>query len=807
MNEIIYNIIISNYLLLIRLSYEVNKMKKILSLLLAVTMIVSLFAGTGIVSYAADDILSLLTYETENGEVTITGCEYGALSGSVTIPDKINGYPVTTIGSWSFAYQELITEVIMPSTIETICNGAFSFTDLRTVFIPESVTTIGAGIFNGCYKLKNIYYGGDEAAWAKIDIETYNDHIAFAKIHYNSDGQNMTPDTSRPDYPEQEQKKFTLAEEEFKSINLPFDFSNVVAYDTSGETAVFLVIDTVEMVEVDEWSDSAMVTYRIYSTDDFVNFDHYEFVLGPGTIEHEQSWILDCYDWFTDRFNCDIYWLGEPGSYYFSIYLLGGPNDIITIGYLFEDGKITQMDEEIAATNLAFFEDRCIMVDFVTPAYVTAVEKVPAENPEYFNYKVTIAPRYYYTTDFVTWTEAYGPEDYFITDWEMEVGSFYSYFYATTGNGILSFRYRPEEEPCEVRGFEWHNVFTTTDGVNYVELERAAESYYPVWYIANSDSTFFELSSVCYVESDFTAFMQITLYDSNGRIIRTDKDDSLIDYYAYIHTDSINNFIFSETDANGEFMYSVIYEYDKNMNLSNYISEFAITDLIFGARQFTTDAIFFIYTADTLIAYVNGCATANMASLPYMFYSFSAWNGNMIFFGETSYMVSEEAIMTAIGGAQDVFDPSDIPDYPITDENRLIVDTETEITVDDDRRYVTVPRNSACDELADSIKNDNFAIIDKDGNELSISATLGTGCLILVKDAEGNIISKYEIAVKNDIDGNGKITAADARLALRASAKIDTIDGVYAFAADATGDDKITAMDARTILRKAAGLE
>ena len=58
-----------------------------------------------------------------------------------------------------------------------------------------------------------------------------------------------------------------------------------------------------------------------------------------------------------------------------------------------------------------------------------------------------------------------------------------------------------------------------------------------------------------------------------------------------------------------------------------------------------------------------------------------------------------------------------------------------------------------------------------------------------------------------DVDGDGYTTSADARLALRASAKIDTIDGIYAIAADSNNDSKITAMDARTILRKAAGLE
>ena len=58
-----------------------------------------------------------------------------------------------------------------------------------------------------------------------------------------------------------------------------------------------------------------------------------------------------------------------------------------------------------------------------------------------------------------------------------------------------------------------------------------------------------------------------------------------------------------------------------------------------------------------------------------------------------------------------------------------------------------------------------------------------------------------------DVNNDGKITAADARLALRISAKIDTPTEYQAKAADWDGNGKITAMDARSILRKAAKLD
>lgn len=58
-----------------------------------------------------------------------------------------------------------------------------------------------------------------------------------------------------------------------------------------------------------------------------------------------------------------------------------------------------------------------------------------------------------------------------------------------------------------------------------------------------------------------------------------------------------------------------------------------------------------------------------------------------------------------------------------------------------------------------------------------------------------------------DIDGNGKITAADARLALRIAAGLETVSPQVYVLADINRDGRVTAADARTILRTAAGLE
>lgn len=61
-------------------------------------------------------------------------------------------------------------------------------------------------------------------------------------------------------------------------------------------------------------------------------------------------------------------------------------------------------------------------------------------------------------------------------------------------------------------------------------------------------------------------------------------------------------------------------------------------------------------------------------------------------------------------------------------------------------------------------------------------------------------------AVRGDVDGNGSVTAADARITLRCSVQLENLTGAKRTAADMDSDGKITAGDARKILRMSVGL-
>lgn len=65
----------------------------------------------------------------------------------------------------------------------------------------------------------------------------------------------------------------------------------------------------------------------------------------------------------------------------------------------------------------------------------------------------------------------------------------------------------------------------------------------------------------------------------------------------------------------------------------------------------------------------------------------------------------------------------------------------------------------------------------------------------------------YVSFLKGDADGDGKITAADSRKILRASAGLENLTGQNRENADYNDDGEITAADSRAVLRESAGLE
>ena len=95
-------------------------------------------------------------YVIKDGNAKITGYN-GTVSGELTIPATLDGYPVTIIGDQAFVECDGLTSVIIPEGVTGIYWRAFAFcSNLTSVTLPDSLLSIGSDTFQNCTALTSI---------------------------------------------------------------------------------------------------------------------------------------------------------------------------------------------------------------------------------------------------------------------------------------------------------------------------------------------------------------------------------------------------------------------------------------------------------------------------------------------------------------------------------------------------------------------------------------------------------------------------------------------------------------------------
>lgn len=105
-------------------------------------------------------------FVTNSGAVKITG--YAGSGSAVTIPPRINGYPVTAIGAAAFAGSSL-TSITIPGSVTNVGDFAFENSGLTSVTLPDSVTGIGYSAFAACTALTNIAVTVGNPAYSSLN--------------------------------------------------------------------------------------------------------------------------------------------------------------------------------------------------------------------------------------------------------------------------------------------------------------------------------------------------------------------------------------------------------------------------------------------------------------------------------------------------------------------------------------------------------------------------------------------------------------------------------------------------------------
>ena len=148
-----------------------------------VSFILAALTVLGLIVYsptAYGGFYSGLVYTVSDGEAKIVDF-YG--SGDVTIPSEIKGYPVAVIGEDAFHKKNELTSVVIPDSVRTIEDDAFSFCralksvtfgnglkrigqrafvcceSLEEAILPDSVEILDISAFADCYSLRTVRFG------------------------------------------------------------------------------------------------------------------------------------------------------------------------------------------------------------------------------------------------------------------------------------------------------------------------------------------------------------------------------------------------------------------------------------------------------------------------------------------------------------------------------------------------------------------------------------------------------------------------------------------------------------------------
>ena len=116
---------------------------------------------------------------------SVTAIPYMAFEGCTGLESVSIHNNVSSIGAFAFENCSSLTIIMIPDGVLYINDGTFRCcTGLTDITIPKSVKTVHENAFDGS-GLTDVYYCGTEEEWGNIEIQTGNELLQNANIHFN----------------------------------------------------------------------------------------------------------------------------------------------------------------------------------------------------------------------------------------------------------------------------------------------------------------------------------------------------------------------------------------------------------------------------------------------------------------------------------------------------------------------------------------------------------------------------------------------------------------------------------------------
>lgn len=132
----------------------------------------------------------------------------------------------------------------------------------------------------------------------------------------------------------------------------------------------------------------------------------------------------------------------------------------------------------------------------------------------------------------------------------------------------------------------------------------------------------------------------------------------------------------------------------------------------------------------------------------------------------------------------------------------------TSVSIDESTKYISgLGISDTVNDVLGKVDNYNGTyskVLNKNGNEKD--GTVGTGDILITYNSSGNEISRYEIVIYGDVNGDGEVDLFDFALIKRAILGISEPSGIYWKAADCNKDGELDLFDFAVVKRYILGV-
>lgn len=126
-------------------------------------------------------------YYTTKGVIVGIDPEFKTSTGRRSVPSKVginHNIDVVAIGDYAYENTDMIDDIFIPDTVETIGEGAFKGSSVKSIEFGYNIKSIGKDAFADC-ELESVHFKGTEKQFQNVQVSEGNEEL-IEKITYST---------------------------------------------------------------------------------------------------------------------------------------------------------------------------------------------------------------------------------------------------------------------------------------------------------------------------------------------------------------------------------------------------------------------------------------------------------------------------------------------------------------------------------------------------------------------------------------------------------------------------------------------